>query len=184
MGHATANRGHELLYATEVSEVLDFNSYYHDLRFEHKKPRFDQTWCAACGDNIYHQTGDGTWVQHPTLFHDHPQNRLQDTQRPRGIISEHFYYFGENARTGLQQFAALVRDRQGCNCSYPEELIKAVVEWLQASFAPRVHGKPRDLEWVYALPGSPAARLYSLGRKPQANSANIPSYRRYKRCGQ
>jgi Nucleotide modification associated domain 2 len=166
VGHATADRGHGMIYAMEMSEVLDFDTYYNDLRFEHEEPRFDQTWREACGDNIYHRAGDGAWLQYPTLFHGTPQNRVQDTRYPRVFISEHFDYFGENAPAIQEQFRVLVRDRQGCKCSYPNDLVKSFVEWLQANFVPGVRGKPRDLEWIGGLPNSPATQLYSLSRKP------------------
>lgn len=110
VGHATADRGHGLIHAMKVSEVLDFDTYYNDPRFDHKKPRFDQSWREACGDNIYHLADDGSWAQnHPTLFHGTPQNRIQDTRHPRVFISDHFHYFGENA--------PMIPDQYGCD--YP-----------------------------------------------------------------
>ena len=171
MGHATADRGHGLIYAMLVSEVLNFNTYFDDPRFEHKKPRFDRTPREACGDNIYYRANGGAWIQYPTLFHGTTQNRVQDTRYPRVFISEHFYYFGGNAPTIAKEFGMLLRDRQGCKCSYPEELINAFVEWLQVSFTPGIHGEPCDFENVPMPQGLPATRLYSLGRKP----SNPPS---------
>jgi hypothetical protein len=173
MGHATANRGHGLIYAMQVPEVQDFDTYFNDPRFEHKKPRFDQTPREACGDNIYYRANGGDWIQHPTLFHGTLQNRVQDTKHPRVFISEHFYYFGENAPPIPKEFGTLIRDRQGCKCLYPEELVNAFVEWLRVTFRPGIHGEPRDLEQVHVPQGSPATRLYSLGRKP-SNPRNTP----------
>jgi hypothetical protein len=165
MGHATADRGHGLIYAMRISEALDFDTYFNAPRFEHKKPQFNQTPREACGDNIYYRADDGAWMQHPTLFHGTPQNLVQDTRYPRVFISEHFYYFGKNAPPIPEEFGTLVRDRQGCKCSHPEELVNDFVEWLQVSFTRGVHGEPHDLEQAYVPQGSPATRLYSIGRK-------------------
>lgn len=166
VGHATADRGCGLIYAMEVTDVLEFDTYYNDPRFEYKKPRFDRTWREARGDNIYYLADDGVWAQHrPTLFHGTPQNRAQDTRHPRVFISERFYYFGAEPPMIPQHFGTLVRDRQGCKCSYPEELIRTFVKWLQANFEPGVHANPRDLEQVDA-PGTSSKRLLSIGRRP------------------
>src|SRR5205823_10069139 len=55
LGHDSAKRGQGLVYAMKVSEVLDFDAYYRDTRFQAKIPRFDKTWREACGDNIYYR---------------------------------------------------------------------------------------------------------------------------------
>jgi hypothetical protein len=165
VGHATAVRGQGLIYAMKVSEVLDFDTYYNDPRFEHKKPRFDRTWREARGDNIYYLVDDSVWAQHrPTLFHGTSQNCVQDTRHPRVFISEHFYYFGAEAPAIPERFGTLIRDRQGCKCSYPEELTRAFVEWLQASFEPEVHANPRDLNQANLSNPSPP-RLLSIERR-------------------
>lgn len=148
----------------EVSEVLDFDTYYRDPRFEYKKPRIDQTWREVRGDNIYHRAEDGTWEQDSTLFHGTSQNRDQDTRHPRVFVSEHFYYFGANASVIPGRFGTLIRDRQGCKCSHPEELAKAFVSWLEISFEPGVHANPRDLEQSDSIGSSPT-RLLTIGRK-------------------
>jgi hypothetical protein len=64
---------------------------------------------------------------------------------PRVFISEHFYYFGENAPPTPSEFSMLIRDRQGCKCTFPDKLVDAFVDWLRATFTPGVHGDPRDL---------------------------------------
>ena len=166
VGHATADRGQGLIYAMKVSEVLDFDAYYNDPRFEYKKPRFDRTWREARGDNFYYIADDDVWAQHrPTLFHGTPQNRAQDTRHPRVFISERFYYFGAEPPAIPERFSKLIRDRQGCKCSFPEELIGTFVNWLQASFEPGVHANPRDLELVDSS-GVSSKRLLSIGRRP------------------
>lgn len=168
VGHATGGLGRGLIHAMQVAETLDFDTYYKDPRFRHKKPRFDGSWRAACGDNIYYRAANGAWTQHPTLFHDTPENRLQDTRNPRVFVSEHFYYFGENAPEVPKRFSALLRDRQGCKCSHPEELLRAFLEWLHERFEPGIHGDPRDRWWVDAIFDS--RRLHPLGRTRRKRS--------------
>jgi hypothetical protein len=154
----------------EVSERLGFDAYHNDPRFERKKPRLDQTWREACGDNIYHPGIDRPWEQEPSLFH-RPEDIAQDTRHPVVFISEHFYYFGANAPAIHERFVDLIRDRHGCKCSYPAEVIQAFVKWLRAKWTPGVLGEPRDLEWVQLLP-SPCGRARSnSGLSRSAGSA-------------
>jgi len=144
VGHATAKRAHRLIYAMKVFDALDFDTYYNDSRFESKKPRFDRTWREACGDNIYYLTDGGVWMQHPTNFHDDPESRAQDTRNPRVFVSKHFHYFGANAPKIPKQFSPFIRDRQGCKCDYPVQLVKTFVKWLEMNFTPGVLGEPFD----------------------------------------
>jgi hypothetical protein len=153
MGHASKAVGQRLIYAMEVSEVLDFDAYYTDPRFQVKKPRFDRTWQEACGDNIYHRGRNGKWVQEPTWFHNYPEARSQDTQHPIVFISQNYYYFGENARTIPKRFAGLLWERCGCKC-HRSEKAEAFVEWLETNFTPGVLGNPRDLhKWAQGVEG-------------------------------
>jgi hypothetical protein len=67
VGHGSAALANRLIYAMRVSEVLDFDRYFHDPRIEKKKPS-QGTWQQQCGDNIYRRQGEG-WVQEGSLFH-------------------------------------------------------------------------------------------------------------------
>lgn len=143
MGHSDAAHGKRLVYAMRLAEVLGLDAYFHDERFQRKKPRLDRTWKEECGDNIYYREG-GEWVQAPTLFHDDDKRRAQDTSYAIVFISNHFYYFGENAIEIPAKFAGLVRDRQGCKVNHDADLVKAFIAWLKSSFTPGRHGNPRD----------------------------------------
>jgi hypothetical protein len=52
VGNTTKAEGNRLLYAMRVSEVLDFDDYFHDPRFQGKKPKRGGTWQERCGDVI------------------------------------------------------------------------------------------------------------------------------------
>jgi hypothetical protein len=164
MGHSAAKQGRRLIYAMEVSKVLDFDAYYNNPRFERKKPRFDLTWREACGDNIYHRGHGGAWVQERTLFHDTPKQLAQDTRHPSVFVAERYFYFGAKGPAIPERFRLLLRDRQGCKCSYPVQVVEGFVAWLCGAFAPGLLGEPRDLEWARALLGSRGAACRS-GRR-------------------
>jgi hypothetical protein len=60
LGHCRPKR---VIFAMRVSEKLTFNEYWHDKRFEKKRPNLGSNWIRAYGDNIYHQVDDGDWLQ-------------------------------------------------------------------------------------------------------------------------
>jgi hypothetical protein len=151
VGHASAARGHGLIYAMEVAEVLDLDAYYNDPRFARKKPRLDRHWRDACGDNIYHRGADGRWQQDYSLFHRGRDILVQDTRNAIAYIGKEFYYFGSEPGEIPERFAVIIRDRHGCKCSYPERLAQGFVAWLRGNFPPGIRADPRDLDWVQDL---------------------------------
>lgn len=76
-----------------VDEIMTFDEYWRDPDFECKKPRCDGGPTYACGDNIYHQAPDGSWVQACSY---HNGNHIEhDTGRTdRVLLSRNFAYFG------------------------------------------------------------------------------------------
>jgi Nucleotide modification associated domain 2 len=97
-GNSPRTDGNRLVYAMRISEVLCMNTYFHDGRFERKKPKPDGTRTEQCGDNIYYRQGDGQWRRLPSLFHNESAKFIQDVGKEFAgrpvFVSEHFYYFG------------------------------------------------------------------------------------------
>jgi hypothetical protein len=139
---AVASEG-RLVYAMRVSEVLDFGDYFRDKRFDMKKARSDN-WQTQCGDNIYFRDAADELRQAMAFFHTNKEAIEKDTRYPRVFISDHFFYFGENAPAIPSRYAELVRERQGCRCSYSPDIARGFVDWLERTYSPGVHGLPRD----------------------------------------
>ena len=137
MGTTAAERGRKLLYAMQISEVLSFNQYYTDPRFEKKKPDLDGPWQSRCGDNMYYLDEKGEYQQHqPVCFHTESKDKEKDKKHPQVFISEHFYYFGEKAVVIPSPFSGLIRERQGCKCNHDPHLVTQFLDWLQGQFFP------------------------------------------------
>ncbi|MCM0080574.1 hypothetical protein L4X63_03120 [Geomonas sp. Red32] len=91
------------IYLMKVCEVITFNDYWTDSRFELKKPVRNGSKVMMVGDNIYHQeAGSPNWIQedsHHSLVDGSPNviNVIKDTSSLNVLISEHFYYFGKSA---------------------------------------------------------------------------------------
>ena len=116
MGTTSASRGNRLLYAMRVSEVLGFDEYYRDPRFQQKKPDVNGSWGRRCGDNMYYKDDNGGWSQCRTLHHGSAAHIRKDLRHPRVFIGEHFYYFGAEAVDIPASCVDLIWRRQGCKC--------------------------------------------------------------------
>lgn len=84
------DRPERMVYLMRVEETLSFDEYYHDERFEIKKPENDPR-----GDNIYYEE-DGVLVQDENAnYHLGPEHRETDLSADRVLISQTYWYFGE-----------------------------------------------------------------------------------------
>lgn len=144
MGTQPVHKGARLVYAMQVSEILSFEAYFSDPRFERKKPKIKGTWKELRGDNMYYRDEHGEWQQRSTWNHAEAWQKKQDLKHPYVFISEHFYYFGEKAIEIPFEYAALIWKRHGCKCSHNPELIKSFLNWLAQTFELGVHGDPSD----------------------------------------
>jgi len=91
------------VYLMRVSEIINFNDYWSDARFQVKKPLRNGSKIMMVGDNIYHRKeGDKSWIQEDS-HHSNPDgspnadNIKTDTSSNNVLISDHFYYFGKAA---------------------------------------------------------------------------------------
>ncbi len=143
VGFQSGTVGGRLVYAMKVGEKLHFNSYFHDERFQDKRPATPTDWQKRCGDNMYFLGSDGTWEQLPVLMHNTPEQIAQDTKHPYVYIGQQFYYFGEAAPEIPLEFTDLVWGRQGCKCNHSQTQMEGLIQWLQSGFAPGIHGLPK-----------------------------------------
>ena len=133
-----------ITYLMRVDEKLTYESYYKSGRFDFKKPEEDPV-----GDNIYYRNDRGEVVQvenHP--FHDTDACRERDRKSNHVLISNHFWYFGDQA----PELPSDLRDSviKGYKTSSrsgrkkPTKHLDALLEWITERYETGVHGKPRD----------------------------------------
>lgn len=142
LGNHSPKTGRRMIYAMQISEVLDFDQYYRDERFTAKRARAG-SWRDRCGDNIYYRNADGQWAQTLAFFHTSPKEIRKDTRHPRVFISNHFFYFGENASPLPDEYISLAKVGRGYKY-HQGETVEAFVEWLERTYQPGLHGQPRD----------------------------------------
>ncbi len=141
----------KLIYAMEVSEIIDLNIYWNDPRFQYKKPQMGGTLSTIFGDNIYHQDENGNWVQidcaHVNLTGVYNEKHFKkDTEGKNVLISNNFYYFGDNAPEIPKDYIDVCHTTQGQKLVWPDELAEAFLVWLQANFSTGINGLP--ISWA------------------------------------
>ncbi len=95
----TKKQGGLLVHAMCISEIMTFDEYNNDSRFQVKKPNLYGSRKQVRGDNIY-QTVNGEWIQ-KNSYHSksngdaNPDHINRDTAVDRVLISDNFRYFGK-----------------------------------------------------------------------------------------
>ena len=145
---ALGNTNH-LIYAMKVEEKLTFNEYWEDERFESKKPIIEGSLVKIYGDNIYHQDANNEeWTQENSA-HSLDQGLTNEDHLKRDIggkyvlVSQEFYYFGENAPKvpeNLIELCPKSRDMEYLNRS--QGVVEAFIKWLKDNHKSGIHGDP------------------------------------------
>jgi hypothetical protein len=131
-------RGGHLVYAMRITEVLNFQQYNSDPRFEKKKPYRTGSRMQSCGDNIYFRNGtNSNWVQRDS-FHsnsDGTQNfdhTAIDTNVDRILISNEFVYFGGDGPHFPDILIDVCKFGIGHSCINNTQLIEAFTCWIRS----------------------------------------------------
>jgi hypothetical protein len=138
----------------KVDEILSFDEYWNDQRFERKKPDFYSGRCHAYGDNIYHHGQIGGWIQSDShhSYADGSTNKLnleRDTHSERVLISTDFVYWGNQAIAIPQRFRDfngddIFPDGRFHRCNFEKDLVAAMHDWYAALPYRGVRGAPTD----------------------------------------
>ena len=141
----------KLIYAMKVTEIIDLNSYWHDTRFEYKKPIMNGTLTTMFGDNFYFLDNNEKWVQldcahrNPDGVYDDEHFR-KDTGGENALISEEFYYFGDSAPQIPNELIDVCHSTQGSKIVKPDELAVKFIAWLEKNFERGMLGMP--VSWI------------------------------------
>ncbi|HMQ69662.1 MAG TPA: hypothetical protein PKA90_13705 [Ignavibacteria bacterium] len=129
VGHSTKDTGNKLIYAMEVNEILSFDEYFNDKRFQKKKPK-KGSYMNYIGDNIYYRNSKNEWIWIPYSLHS--DKRKLDTDHPRVFISKNFYYFGSNSIKEFRKlFPNLIKGEQGFSYERDIKAIDKFTSWLK-----------------------------------------------------
>ncbi len=168
--HHTATR---LVYVMRVSEVLSFEEYAKDHRFQDKIRRYG--FVEQRGDNIYYLDENGVMRQRVPSHHSKGMRLMPDRllgdrweitgpweefkeQRDEDLSgryvpiarSKDFWYYGK-ALDLPDRFHWLIVGRHGYKCDFSVDQAEEFLGWIR-TMKPGMHGSPFDLDRTPLLP--------------------------------
>jgi len=140
MASVANRRVPSLVYVMRVDEILNYDAYWSDARFQFKKPSRSGSVKQLFGDNIYHRDTTGVWLQsdshHSLEGAPNPRNITNDTKSQGVLIGRRFAYWGSSALEVPEQFLDFgghsIRLNRGHKSRFPAEFIQAFVDWFES----------------------------------------------------
>ncbi|MBH2020511.1 MAG: hypothetical protein I8H91_13425 [Burkholderiales bacterium] len=130
-----------LIYIMRVEEILTYDTYWRDERFQSKKPSRIGSVKQLFGDNIYHQVEPDIWQQadsHHSLENGaaNPRNIKNDTKSHGVLVGRRFAYWGSGAIDVPQEFLDFnghtIQLKRGYRSIFPDEFVQAFVGWFES----------------------------------------------------
>jgi len=150
-----SSRCERVVYAAKVAEVIGFEEYWKDPRYEDRRPRMDSPRRVdRRGDNIYEPIPGGYRQLHSNHSHrdgtENPGQKQTDLQGQNVLVCEKFTYWG-GAGPDLSEELEFLTIGRNHRCRFSEEEVETVTRWF-ATLPGGVFGapglwKPGDDSW-------------------------------------
>jgi hypothetical protein len=148
-GSAKLKKLHYLIYAMQVDDIINFNQYWSDPKFQFKKPVLNGSLVQMYGDNFYHQDEQTKkWIQTDSAhsLSDGQPNKKHitiDTGGKKVLISQTFYYLGDQAMSIPKRFWPVCNEgRNMKSTGIPVDLADEFVKVIQSKYEIGIHGDP------------------------------------------
>ena len=142
---AMENEG-KVVYAAQVAEIITFDQYWEDPRFQVKKANLKGSLLQMYGDNVYH-TVNGKVKQEPCAHSNdaNGKHKKSDISGKNVLLCPKFYYFGDEAIAlpkALDYIVDTGNPRATRYTDLDDAKIQAFVDWLTANYETGIHGDP------------------------------------------
>ncbi|MBK7886887.1 MAG: hypothetical protein IPJ86_06145 [Bacteroidetes bacterium] len=133
-----------IVYAMKITDIKSLSDYdtYCNTNLKEKVPKwFSKDWRKRMGDCIYdYSKGPNPFLRKG--IHNE-KNKMKDLSGQNALISNHFYYFGEEARVLPKELKGLIKKSQGHLKIENEELIKNFLRWIKLFKKNKIYGNPQ-----------------------------------------
>jgi len=144
-GSKKIDKLNHLIYAMQLTEKLSFEQYWNDKRFYLKKPIINGSLKQMYGDNFYHKDlKSDEWIQEFSAHSvkDKDKHLKKDTSVNTVLISNNFYYLGNNSKKIPQEFLIICKKGQGMKYKDLNEIGPLFINWIFNNFEKGVCGDP------------------------------------------
>jgi hypothetical protein len=146
VGSPIGNLTGQVVYAMRVTQRMSMREYDTFCRksLPGKVPHWDSVeFKKRVGDCIYDFSGSGSPRLRPSV-HDE-RNREVDLSGENALLSEHFYYFGDQPRELPEDLRPIVHQTQGHKSRANSQHAERFVTWIEGlGLAPnQLHGEPQ-----------------------------------------
>jgi len=149
VGLSPKSDGNKIVFAMRVTEVVTFEQYYKQKRFEYKKPKFKSKRLSdIAGDNIYEKMRDGGYKQHRSMHSDNwkydnwsesKYDKCHDLSGEYVLLSEDFYYLGKKNKKHLEEYLADLKVQRFHKCNFTEKTKKNFENYIRNQNKPTVY---------------------------------------------
>ena len=146
-----------MIFAMKISEVLTYDQYWNDIRFQKKKPIMSVSKKQMYGDNIYHTSFATGEIVQEYSHHSYPDggtnllNYNRDVPGENVLISNNYWYWGREAIKIPSQLLKLAAVKRGHRVFENAAFVSEVDKWLNELNYSGYIGKPckfsSDYQW-------------------------------------
>lgn len=151
LGSVSMGNLHHIIFVMQVDEIITFDQYWNDPRFECKKAVITGSLVQMYGDNVYHTDMSKGRIIQEYCAHSKTDGRTngkhwrRDVSGKNVLLSNHFYYFGANAPLIPEEFKYIDNNSRAIkfwDLHDEDRKIDAFISWLEVTFGQGIHGDP------------------------------------------
>lgn len=128
-GSKSAVGNGRLVFAGQISEILDIAEYGKSTNFEFKVPQGRGIWWKKHGDNIYYLK-NSAWIQRRNIHHG-PKHMKHDLSGMNVLLCHDYWYFGDSAIAIPDHLVQIVKKGPGHKLIKDKGLVNSFFSWLK-----------------------------------------------------
>lgn len=144
------NLSDRLIYAMKICKKIPLNRYdeFCKTTLPNKIPDWNSPdWRIRMGDCIYDYSNETLPPTQRGKYHTEA-DRLVDLGGENSLLSNHFYYFGSEAKEIRDDLKVIIKQKQGHRKIENQDIVERFEEWISEFEANKIYAEPL-LHWKY-----------------------------------